>query len=186
VGRSKRAERERAVARTKEVIDFAREAPAPQINIGTLRGHLPNSALREAAREAAAESLNELLDFALKRGVGIALVKPVLLLSLLVLLMAPSLVAAMNTLSFSPRMARHRTLRGQGIANPVATILSVAMMLDWFATEETRRGAAMIYRAVENVFHAPEHRTRDLARDPQSSLTTQQMGDLIAARIAQA
>jgi sugar phosphate isomerase/epimerase len=68
-----RAERARAVARTKEVIDFAREAPAPQINIGTLRGHLPNSALREAAREAAAESLNELLDYALKRGVGIAL-----------------------------------------------------------------------------------------------------------------
>ncbi len=68
-----RPERERAVARTKEVIDFAREVGAPQVNIGTLRGHLPNSELREAAREAAAESITELLDYALKRDVGIAL-----------------------------------------------------------------------------------------------------------------
>jgi sugar phosphate isomerase/epimerase len=67
------AERERAVARTKEVIDFARAVGAPQVNIGTLRGRLPNLELREAAREAAAESISELLDYALKREVGIAL-----------------------------------------------------------------------------------------------------------------
>jgi sugar phosphate isomerase/epimerase len=68
-----RAERDRAVARTKEVIDFTREVGAPQVNIGTLRGYLPNSELREAAREAASESINELLDYAQKREVGIAL-----------------------------------------------------------------------------------------------------------------
>jgi sugar phosphate isomerase/epimerase len=68
-----RAERERAVARTKEVIDFTREVGASQVNIGTLRGHLPSSDFREGAREAAAESINELLDYALKREVGIAL-----------------------------------------------------------------------------------------------------------------
>jgi len=67
------AERTRAVARTKEVIDFAQEIGAPQINIGTLRGHLPNSESREVAREAAAASLNELLDYAQPRGIGIAL-----------------------------------------------------------------------------------------------------------------
>jgi sugar phosphate isomerase/epimerase len=68
-----RAERERAIARTKEVIDFAREVGAPQVNIGTLRGHLPNTELREVSREAAAESINELLDYALEREIGIAL-----------------------------------------------------------------------------------------------------------------
>jgi sugar phosphate isomerase/epimerase len=67
------AERDRAVARTKEVIDFSSEVGAPQVNIGTLRGLLPNSELREAAHEAASESINDLLDYALKREVGIAL-----------------------------------------------------------------------------------------------------------------
>jgi 5-keto-L-gluconate epimerase len=68
-----RAARGRAVARTKEVVDFAREVGAPQVNVGTLRGHLPNTEQREAAREAAAESLDELLGHALTREVDIAL-----------------------------------------------------------------------------------------------------------------
>lgn len=67
------AARALAVARTKEVLDFTREVGAPQINIGTLRGHLPPGEQREAAREAAAESLRELLTYAETRGVGIAL-----------------------------------------------------------------------------------------------------------------
>ncbi len=100
--------------------------------------------------------------------------------------MAPSADIGDKYAVFQPSHGSAPDIAGQGIANPVATILSVAMMLDWFDTEETRRGAAMIYRAVETVFQTPEHRTRDLARDPQSSLTTQQMGDLIAGRIAQA
>jgi 3-isopropylmalate dehydrogenase len=100
--------------------------------------------------------------------------------------MAPSADIGDDHAVFQPSHGSAPDIAGQGIANPVATILSVAMMLDWFATEESRRGAAIIYRAIENVLQAPEHRTRDLARDPQSSLTTQQMGDLIAGCIAQA
>lgn len=67
------AARARAVARTREVIDFTAALGAPQINIGTLRGHIPNSADRKEALAAARDSLDELLDYALARQIGIAL-----------------------------------------------------------------------------------------------------------------
>jgi len=67
------AERRRAVARTKAVIDFAAALGAPQVNIGTLRGQLPGGAQREAAIRAAVESLSELLSYAEGRGVGLAI-----------------------------------------------------------------------------------------------------------------
>lgn len=67
------AERLRAVARTKEVIDFAAAVGSPQINIGTLRGHLPTSPARARSLEAARESISELLGYALKKRIGIAL-----------------------------------------------------------------------------------------------------------------
>ncbi|MCI0637783.1 MAG: isocitrate/isopropylmalate dehydrogenase family protein [Gemmataceae bacterium] len=80
---------------------------------------------------------------------------------------------------FQPSHGSAPDIAGQGIANPIATILSVAMMLDWLDQEETKRGAAMIQRAVELVFRAPANRTRDL----NGLLSTRQMGDLIAERI---
>ena len=98
--------------------------------------------------------------------------------------MAPSADIGDQYAVFQPSHGSAPDIAGQGIANPTATILSVAMMLEWFDTEETRRGAAMIERAVEAVFRAPENRTRDLARDPATALTTEQMGDLIVGRIA--
>ncbi|MGH9843727.1 MAG: sugar phosphate isomerase/epimerase family protein [Blastocatellia bacterium] len=66
--------RSRAVARTKEVIEFAAAINSPQINIGTLRGHLPAPAAeRDQALAAARASVNELLNYAAERGVGVAL-----------------------------------------------------------------------------------------------------------------
>ncbi len=65
--------RSRAVARTKEVIEFAAAIGAPQVNIGTLRGHLPGAAEQDEALAAARESLDELLSYALERKVGIAI-----------------------------------------------------------------------------------------------------------------
>jgi 3-isopropylmalate dehydrogenase len=100
--------------------------------------------------------------------------------------MAPSADIGDQYAVFQPSHGSAPDIAGQGIANPMATILSVAMMLEWFDTEETRRGAALIELAVEEVFRAPENRTRDLARDPASALTTEQLGDLIAGRIAHA
>jgi len=52
-----------------------------------------------------------------------------------------------------------RGIAGRGIANPVATILSVAMMLDWF---QSPRRAGLIRRAVRWVFYQKEMRTAEM------------------------
>ena len=70
-------------------------------------------------------------------------------------------------------------IAGKGIANPIATILSVALMLDWLGTEETKRGAEMIRRAVETVLSDPDHRTADLG----GHLSTRAMGDQILEQL---
>lgn len=94
--------------------------------------------------------------------------------------MAPSADIGDDRAVFQPAHGSAPDIAGQGIANPIAAILSVAMMLDWLDHEETKRGAAMIHRAVAEVFRTPSSRTRDL----NGSLSTEQMGDLIAARIS--
>ncbi|WP_106766624.1 3-isopropylmalate dehydrogenase [Paenibacillus faecalis] len=71
-------------------------------------------------------------------------------------------------------------IAGQGLANPIATILSVALMYRLtFGYEE---GAVAIERAVAEVLDAG-HRTSDIAADKSKALSTAQMGDLIAAAI---
>lgn len=99
--------------------------------------------------------------------------------------MAPSADIGDKYAVFQPSHGSAPDIAGQGIANPTATILSVALMLEWFDNDETKRGAAMIQRAVEQVFRTPENRTRDLARSPATALTTQQMGDLITHALAE-
>ncbi len=67
-------------------------------------------------------------------------------------------------------------IAGRGIANPLATIVSVAMLL--------RSGlglvdeAAAVERAVEGVL-AAGHRTADMAAPGQPSVSTKSMGDLV-------
>ena len=53
------------------------------------------------------------------------------------------------------------------------------MMLDWLGHAETRRGGAIIYKAVESVLSNPENRTPDLG----GKLSTTQMGSLITEQI---
>lgn len=70
-------------------------------------------------------------------------------------------------------------IAGKNIANPIAQILSAAMMLRYsFHLEEA---AKIIEHAVKMVL-AEGHRTMDLADDSQP-ISTSQMGDLIAANI---
>jgi isocitrate/isopropylmalate dehydrogenase len=52
-------------------------------------------------------------------------------------------------------------IAGKGIASPVATILSGAMMLEWLGHPELCVGAARIRRAVETVLANPANRTPD-------------------------
>jgi 3-isopropylmalate dehydrogenase len=68
-------------------------------------------------------------------------------------------------------------IAGQGIANPLGAILSGAMLLRHsFHLEQEAR---CIERAVESVLEAG-HRTRDLARGGQASLSTSEMGQRVA------
>jgi len=67
-------------------------------------------------------------------------------------------------------------IAGQGLANPIATILSVALMFE--LTFGYRDAAASIENAVKDVLNAG-HRTADIATDRSKAIGTTQMGDLI-------
>ncbi|MBK5291656.1 MAG: isocitrate/isopropylmalate dehydrogenase family protein [Acidobacteriia bacterium] len=91
--------------------------------------------------------------------------------------MAPSGDIGDHNAVFQPSHGSAPDIAGKGIANPIATILSVAMMLEWLPSEEARRGAAMVYSAVERFCEDPDRATPDLG----GSMTTQQTGEWIAA-----
>jgi 3-isopropylmalate dehydrogenase len=93
--------------------------------------------------------------------------------------MAPSADIGESHAVFQPCHGTAPDIAGQGRANPIATILSAALMLDQFRTPETGRGAAMIRRAVEVVLDDPHRRTPDL----QGTLTTRDMTDLVIAAL---
>lgn len=69
-------------------------------------------------------------------------------------------------------------IAGQGIANPIATILSTALMMR--LTFGYHDAADSIERAVKSVLDAG-HRTGDIAVDKSKAIGTQAMGDLIIA-----
>jgi 3-isopropylmalate dehydrogenase len=76
--------------------------------------------------------------------------------------MAPSADLGSRYGLFQPSHGSAPAIAGKGVANPIATILSVGMMLDWLGHAETMRGAWMIERAVRAVFANPAHGTADL------------------------
>ena len=76
--------------------------------------------------------------------------------------MAPSADLGDRHGLFQPAHGTAPTLAGKDVANPVATILSVAMMLDWLEHPETSRGARLIENAVARVLADPENATADL------------------------
>lgn len=67
-------------------------------------------------------------------------------------------------------------IAGQGIANPIATILSAAMMLRFALNDET--GAQKIEKAVRKVI-SEGYGCKDIA-NAKTTLNTKEMGDLIA------
>jgi tartrate dehydrogenase/decarboxylase/D-malate dehydrogenase len=78
---------------------------------------------------------------------------------------------------FEPVHGSAPDIIGKGIANPAATLLSSAMMLEWIGHP---RGAAMIRGAVENALKQG-HTTPDLG----GSLTTTQMTDRIIESVGE-
>ncbi len=71
-------------------------------------------------------------------------------------------------------------LAGKGIANPIATILSCAMMLRY--SLDLLQEANAIEQAVERVLNAG-YRTADIATKGEPTITTAQMGDLICGNL---
>jgi 3-isopropylmalate dehydrogenase len=71
-------------------------------------------------------------------------------------------------------------IAGQGIANPIAQILSAAMMLRYsFALD---KAADAIDQAVAQTLEEGIH-TRDIAINPEKTVNTKEMGDTILKRI---
>jgi 3-isopropylmalate dehydrogenase len=95
--------------------------------------------------------------------------------------MAPSADIGDRHAVFQPSHGSAPAIAGKGIANPVAAILSVAMMLEWLDSPATRQGAALIRRAVAGTLALPANRTRELG----GALGTRAMGDAIAGLIGQ-
>jgi 3-isopropylmalate dehydrogenase len=67
-------------------------------------------------------------------------------------------------------------IAGRGIANPLAAILSVAMLVRH--TFQMEAEAQAVERAVAAVLEAG-HRTADIATDGRAAVTTQEMGGLV-------
>lgn len=89
--------------------------------------------------------------------------------------MAPSADIGDAQAVFQPAHGSAPDIAGQGKANPVATILSVAMMLEWFGEPACLSAAAQLRRAVESVLADPLNATADLG----GKLSTEAMTERI-------
>ena len=77
-----------------------------------------------------------------------------------------------------------KTIAGKNIANPVATILSGAMMLRWLASEHGEKSLAEAAQAVEEATARVLATGKTLTEDAGGKATTEQMGDAIARAVA--
>jgi 3-isopropylmalate dehydrogenase len=93
--------------------------------------------------------------------------------------MAPSGDIGEDCAVFQPSHGTAPDIAGQGKANPVATILSAAMMLQWLDHPEVQRGGNMIQAAVRAALADPSIRTCDMG----GQLGTREMGDAILAHL---
>ncbi len=89
--------------------------------------------------------------------------------------MAPSGDIGDRHAVFQPSHGSAPDIAGKGLANPVATILSVAMMLEWLDHPQTQRAATVLRRAVSETLSDAKNRTADLG----GRLTTTDMGTAI-------
>ena len=78
---------------------------------------------------------------------------------------------------FEPVHGSAPDIAGKNFANPIATFLSVAMMLDFLGHSQA---ANAINQACRDVVAEPKNHTRDLG----GTATTTQVGDAVSARIA--
>ena len=98
--------------------------------------------------------------------------------------MAPSADIGDHHAVFQPAHGTAPDIAGKGIANPIASILSAAMMLDWLGRRHAHRGlidaAARIERAVAAVLGD----AGTVPVDQGGSATTREIGDAIAREVS--
>jgi 3-isopropylmalate dehydrogenase len=90
--------------------------------------------------------------------------------------MAPSADIGGKNAVFQPSHGSAPDIAGRGIANPVATILSVAMMLEWLGLKDAGTG---VRDAVRSVVSDPANATPDIG----GKLGTEDVGRMIAAAV---
>jgi len=94
--------------------------------------------------------------------------------------MLPSASLGEKTAMYEPSHGSAPDIAGKGIANPLATILSAAMLLRYsfgMAAE-----AALVEKAVRMVL-AEGYRTQDIRQEGASLVGTAAMGDLVAGKV---
>lgn len=90
--------------------------------------------------------------------------------------MAPSGDIGEDCAVFQPSHGTAPDIADQGKANPIGTILSAALMLEWLGETEA---AGLIRKAVQTVLTNPAHRTPDMGgRESTTSLTAQIIAEL--------
>lgn len=86
---------------------------------------------------------------------------------------------------FQPSHGTAPTIAGQGIANPLATILSAGMMLDWLGDRHDdatcTTSAVLVEKAVEKVLHDGRIRTPDLG----GTSSTMEVAQAVACSLAE-
>ena len=87
--------------------------------------------------------------------------------------LAPSADIGAEHAVFQPAHGSAPDIAGHGKANPVATILSAAMMLEWLGGDDLLAAAKRIRSSVERILADPANATPDLG----GSLTTTQLTD---------
>lgn len=90
--------------------------------------------------------------------------------------MAPSGDIGDDAAVFQPSHGSAPDIAGQGIANPIAMIVSAAMMLEWLDHPETIRAGKALHAAVSEVLRDPSKRTPDM----KGSLSTSEITDAIS------
>jgi 3-isopropylmalate dehydrogenase len=92
---------------------------------------------------------------------------------------APSGDLGTDCAVFQPSHGTAPDIAGQSKANPLATILSAAMMLEWLDHPETVKAGERIREAVKAALLDPTKRTGDMG----GKLSTREMGDLILSHL---
>lgn len=93
--------------------------------------------------------------------------------------MAPSGDIGDDCAVFQPSHGSAPDIAGQGKANPVATILSAAMLLVWLDHPEAQRGGRLLRDAVRKTLADNSIRTCDMG----GTMSTTEMGDAILASL---